>query len=81
LKVEDGQYPILLQAVMTQDVSIETVAIMNDMMNFFPMWEKKINDDIIWPSWKMKIEKYTPFINYDKTKFTNILKEALEEYA
>jgi hypothetical protein len=41
------------------------------------MWDKKISEDIIWPSWKLKCEKYTPFVTYDKVKFKNILKEAI----
>jgi hypothetical protein len=48
-------------------------------MNFFPMWQRKITDDIVWPSWKMKIEKYTPFINYDKQKLKSILKDNIHE--
>ena len=77
LKVVDGQYPVLLHKTMAGDVAIETLAILNDLMKFFPMWNKKINDDIIWPNWCMKVEKYTPFMVYDKPKFKNILKEAV----
>ena len=57
---------------------VETVAILNDIMGFFPMWEKKIIDDIIWPNWKLRLEKYTPFIQYDKAKFKAIVKEQYE---
>jgi hypothetical protein len=81
LIVTDGQHPKLLQSVMARDVTIETMAILNDILNFFPMWTRKINDDIIWPEWKRKIEKYIPFIIYDKSKFKNIIKEAVNEYA
>jgi hypothetical protein len=45
------------------------------------MWSKKIEDDIIWPNWEMKILKYKPFLNYDKVKFKAILKEKIKEYA
>jgi len=55
--------------------------ILNDIMNFFPMWNRKISDDIIWPNWRLKCEKYTPFINYDKVKFKNILRELVKEHA
>lgn len=81
LMVEDGQYPILLKEMAQNNISIETVCILNDIMNFLPMWSKKITDDVVWPSYKRKIEKYTPFIVYDKEKFKNILKESLKEYA
>ena len=78
LYVDNGDYPYLLTEMMQGSVMIETVAILNDLMNFFPMWERKIVDDIIWPNWKLKIEKYTPFIKYDKDKFKSIVKEQYE---
>jgi hypothetical protein len=81
LMVRDGQYPLLLKEVMEGTITIETLVILNDIMNFLPMWDKKINDTIIWPDWKRKVVKYTPFLNYDKDKFLSILKESLKEYA
>jgi len=81
LMVEDGQYPLLLKEVMYSTIAVETLVILNDIMNFFPMWDKKIADTIVWPSMKRKFVKYTPFIVYDKSKFTAILKECLKECA
>lgn len=81
LKVVNGQTPQLLQFVWRYDVNIETLVILNDIMNFLPMWDKKIDDTIIWPQWKRKIQKYAPFLHYDKDKFTSILKESLKDYA
>ena len=52
----------LLGLLMRDKVSIETVIIMNDILNFWPMWTKKIKEDIIWPIWQIQIEKYTPFV-------------------
>ena len=81
LVVTDGQYPILLKEVMHNTITVETLVILNDIMNFFPMWDKKIADTIVWPSMRRKFVKYTPFIDYDKSKYTAILKECLKEYA
>lgn len=81
LKVVDGQHPQLLRYVWGHDVSIETLVILNDNMNFLPMWDKKITDTIVWPAWKRKIEKYTPFLSYDNAKLMAILKESLKDYA
>lgn len=78
LQVDNGNYPPLLLKMMQGEVMVETVAILNDLLGFFPMWQKKIKDDIIWPNWKLKIEKYTPFIQYDKAKFKAIVKEHYE---
>ena len=81
LKVVDGQHPQLLRYVWGHDVSIETLVILNDTLNFLPMWDKKITDTIVWPEWKRKIDGYSPFVNYDKDKFVSILKESLKDYA
>jgi hypothetical protein len=81
LHVDNGTHPYLLTMMMQGEVMIETVAILNDLMSFFPMWKKKIVDDIVWPNWQLKIEKYTPFIHYDKQKFKSILKDKIYEQA
>ena len=81
LEVKPNGYPQLMNFVQLNQVTLETLCILNDIMNFFPMWDKKIDDDILWPDFKMKCMKYTPFIQYDKEKFRNILKEKIKEYA
>ena len=81
IKVKDGQYPLLLNETMQGAVTIETLSILNHMMGFFEMWNKKISDTIIWPTWKRKCEKYTPFIHYDELKFKETFKEAIKECA
>ena len=81
LVVNDGQHPKLLREVMSGTIAIETMVILNDIMHFFPMWNRKISDDIIWPNWRLKCEKYAPFVTYDKVKFKNILKEIVIEHA
>ena len=81
LEVKPNSYPALMHLVQLKQVSLETLCILNDIMKFFSMWDKKIDDDIVWPDFKMKCEKYTPFLNYDKVKFKAILKEKIKEYA
>jgi hypothetical protein len=81
LEVKPNSYPVLMKFVQLKQVSLETLCILNDIMKFFSMWDKKIDDDIVWPDFKMKCEKYTPFLNYDKVKFKALLKEKIKEYA
>jgi len=76
-----GDYPRLLQELMQHNIMIETVIIMDDLMNFLPMWQRKIQDDIIWPKWELKLTKYKPFLHYDKNKLKSILKEMVKEHA
>ena len=80
-KVVNGQHPIILRELMGKSIKFETLVIMNDLLNLFPIWDKKITDDIIWPQYRMKCIKYTPFIYYDKPTFKAILKERVKENA
>ena len=81
LIVRNNEFPLLMQYVQQKDIALETLIILNDLMNFFPMWEKEIYDDIVWPNFKMKCVKYKPFLHYDKNKFKQILKERIKEHA
>ena len=73
LEVNPGCYPILLSEAMGSSIKLETLLILNSIMNFFGMWNKTIDDDIVWPNYYMKCVKYLPFIQFDKTKFKKIL--------
>lgn len=80
LVVRSGRFPRLLQETMEGNIEVETLCVLNEIMGFLPMWDKKVDEDIIYPEWSRKIVKYTPFIDFDKTKYTNILKQKLKEY-
>ena len=75
LMIHDGQHPALLTKLLQNDISVETVCIMNSIMNFVRMWDKKIADTIHYPRISRTIKKYTPFINFEPTKYKLILKK------
>ena len=81
LMVRKNEFPLLMQYATQGDIALETLIILDDLMNFFPMWEKEIYDDIVWPNFKIKCMKYKPFLHYDKNKFKQILKERIKEHA
>jgi hypothetical protein len=74
----DGDYPVLLTKALRKEVTIETLVILNKILNFFPMWDKKITDTIRWPDFRRKCEKYASFLPQDVVKFKLILKKVLE---
>lgn len=81
LKVVDGQYPLLYNEHLQNKVCIETIVILNDILGFFPMWKKKVEDDIIFPDFMKRCEKYRPFLHYDQVKFKKTLKDKICQYA
>lgn len=77
LQSESGDYPTLLTKSLRKEIEIESLCILNRLLNFVPMWTNKITDTIRWPEYRRKILKYSPFINFDETKFKLILKKTL----
>ena len=78
-KVDNGQHPLLLKLYRQGEVSIETVIILNDIVGFFPHWNKHIQDNVLWPDLYTKLVKYKPFFNYDAFKCREILKNKFVE--
>jgi hypothetical protein len=72
-KVVDGQHPELLKKYMRGQINIETMIILNDLIGFMPMWNRKIEDKVVWPELYLKCKKYRPFIEFDKTRLKQIV--------
>lgn len=77
-KVKDGQHPNLLVMYKRNKIHIETLTVLNNILQFFPIWDKKINDTIIWPNIRDKCLKYHHFLHYDKTKIKKLVKSMVE---
>ncbi len=77
IKVTDGQFPKLLRHMQQKKLSPETVVILNHFIDFIPMWDKKITDDLIYPSYSLLIKKYKYFVNFDETKCRKLLKDCV----
>jgi hypothetical protein len=75
----DGVYPVLLTKTLRSEVSIETLCVLNGILNFFPMWAKRIDDTIRWPEFRRKCVKYASFLPKDDVKYKLILKKVLNE--
>ena len=76
-KVDDGQFPKLLNLFMQKEITIETMVILNNLFNFIRIWDKKISDDIIYPKVSRKIRKYGAFLNVNVDKYKILTKETL----
>jgi hypothetical protein len=77
IRVVDGDYPILLRHTLQKITQIETLCILNQILGFLPMWDKKIADTIRWPDFRRKIVKYTAFLPKDIVKYKLILKKVI----
>lgn len=76
-EVNDGQHPKLLVHFMQKDVTLETMVILNNIFDFIKIWDKKIEDDIVYPKISRKVRKYGAFLNVNVDKYKILTKETL----
>ena len=71
----DNRHPIVIKLWMQEEISLETVVILNSVLGFIDRESKNISETITWPGIKRRIEKYTPFVRFDKDKCLILLKK------
>lgn len=71
--VDNGQYPLLYTLYLQNDISIETLIILNKLFNFFDTWDTKIEESILWPDRKLILDKYSVFVNIEHDKFKHFV--------
>jgi hypothetical protein len=77
IKCQDGKHPPMLKMYKQGLLSPETLVVMNRLMGIFKYWDNKIDETYLWPSIKLKLNKYDPFLRFDEQKFEKILKDCI----
>ena len=72
-KVSDNAYPLVVKLWLQEEISLETVVILNAIFKFIDRESKNISDTIIWPDTRRLIEKYEPFVSFNRNKCLNLL--------
>lgn len=58
-------HPLLLREYLGKRISIETMIILDDLVNYQKRWK---DDDLIWSDVKKIMNKYKKFLTYDKKR-------------
>jgi len=78
LEVKNGQHPILLKEFMAKKVSLETICIMDEIIEFTKDWDRLISERIIYPGIHVKINKYKSFVEFNRVKYKSLLIDLCE---
>lgn len=73
-EVKSNKHPKILKEFLQKKLSLETMIILNNILNYKSHFDKKLKDPV-WEFISMRIEKYSPFLHIDNNKFKQILKE------
>ena len=69
----DG-HPPALRLYIKGGLSLDTLIILDMVLNFMPQWDKKFRDPL-WEGLSFKVKKYRPFLSISKPKYVKLIKE------
>ena len=73
----NSQLPKVINMYLRNDISIETLVILNKLNNYTDKLDQQLSDNIIWPDISRLIKKYSPFLNINKQKYDDIIRRRL----
>lgn len=71
-KVEKYGHPYLLRMYLRQEVCIETMIILDMLVDYANVWNKKLKNDLLWTEVYHIMCKYRPFLSIDLDKFKKV---------
>jgi len=71
-----SRHPQILKEHLRGSVSIETMIILDGILNYTKEWDKNLTDPV-WEIVSMKMKKYSPFLNIDVQRYKTILKKVV----
>lgn len=72
-----NNHPYILKAFLRNSITLETLVILDKLIGFVELFDKKLDDKIIWPDVSRLIKKYKPFLKFDKEKYNAILRRRI----
>jgi hypothetical protein len=72
-----SQHPYIIKMYLRGDVSIETLVILNQLINFTTSLDEQLVGDLVWPDISRIIKKYSPFLGIKKEKYDRILRRTI----
>ena len=73
LRSKDGEHPLIITYYLQEEISLETVVIINKLTGFMDKADKEITETIMWPDISLKIRKYDPFVQVDIERMKKIV--------
>ena len=70
-----NEYPCIIRLYLGKKISIESISILNDLLDFIPVWKTNKSGMLILESDIRKIEKIKGFVKYDAEKIKPIFNE------
>ena len=77
--IKSDEHPMLLKEYLGKRVSLETLIVLDDLVEFSKTWNNKLSEDHIWQDIKNLMNNYKRFLTLDKNKYRIQLLNLIEE--
>ena len=77
--VENKQHPKLMKEFLGGRVSLETIIILNELVDYEQAWKKELKDDIVWQDLNKLMTNYKRFLTIDTKRYRILLLKLIEE--
>lgn len=74
---ESGKHPILIRGYYGNEISLETLVVLNYCLGFVDNFNRVLTDPV-WQDTSMRIVKYAPFLNIDCKKYKKVVLETMQ---
>ena len=74
--MDGSRHPDILKSYLRDDISIETLVILDRILGFSKDWNSKLSDPV-WETVNMRMRKYSPFLNIDVSRYKKVLKQVV----
>ena len=71
----DGQHPPIFKLLISEEITIESFVILDQVLSFCKRINKRILDDYVWSVYYKRVMKYSRFIEVDNKDYKMILKD------
>ena len=79
-EVDGSNHPKLLKEYLGKRVSIETMIVLEVLVDYCDNWDKHLGEDIVWQDTKKLMKDYNRFLTIDPRKYKMKLLKLIEEF-
>lgn len=70
--VSKDSHPYIIKAYLRKTITIETLVILDHLLNLVEKYDNEINDTIVYPDISRLVKKYKPFLKFDSEKLNGL---------
>ena len=83
-EAKKNEHPLLLKEYLGKRVSIETLIVLEELVDFTKSWNRIMLEDYIWYDIKKLMKNYKRFLTIDKNRYRiqllKLIEESIDEY-